>query len=94
MGPSTPKENLVQDLLQSVKEKLNSSEKMHEDGTSSQMVSANGDALPKAYRLKNIRSMITPELLFTLGRAGNEDTLVFAANGFPSHRYAENYDYF
>ena len=75
-------------MLQSVKEKLNSSDAMKEDSANGPVMP--GDALPKAYRLKNIRSMITPELLFTLGRAGNEDTLVFAANGFPSHRHVQS----
>ena len=38
-------------------------------------------------RLKNIRSMVTPELLFALAKAGDGDTIVIAANGFPANRY-------
>jgi L-fucose mutarotase len=43
-------------------------------------------------RLKNIRSLVTPELLFALAKAGEDDTIVFAANGFPSARLVTTSD--
>ena len=43
-----------------------------------------------SFRLKNIRSLVTPELLFALAKAGVGDTIVLAANGFPANRFKIN----
>ncbi len=89
-------QSLVHDLLQSVKEKL---KKEQGNGTNRMVMQQQQqqqkggqdhkkDAeLPVSYRLKNIRSLVTPELLFALAKAGDGDTVVLAANGFPANRY-------
>ena len=71
--------NLIHELIQSVKQKLNKGD-------------ANEEKLPESYHLKNIRSIITPELLYNLAKAGDDDTIVLASNSFPSSSLADRPD--
>ncbi len=41
-----------------------------------------------SFRLKNIRSLVNPELLYSLAKMGDRDTILLAGNGFPSERLA------
>jgi L-fucose mutarotase len=42
------------------------------------------------HRLKNIKSLVSPELLYALANAAQGDTIVLAANDFPSARMAKD----
>ena len=72
--------NLIHELIQSVKQKLNNEGDTDEE------------KLPESYHLKNIRSIITPELLYNLAKAGEDDTIVLASNSFPSSSLADRSD--
>jgi len=78
-------EKLVNELLQSVREKITDGSKVNNNAAD--LKEKEGE-LPVSYRLKGIRSLVTPDLLYALARAGDGDTVVLAANGFPADRLA------